>query len=139
MKQLLLIITFFVLNPTGTFAQKIPIIIHADGKVMNRDRYLGQLTSEGGLDQNGKSISKLESSGITVDSSGRILGDMAKRGRLEYICNGVPQKYSIVKSSKSDSYQIRNRKGKTYILLDKRYKAQAISAIHYIYENACVL
>lgn len=125
--------------PTGNFAQKVPVIIHADGKVMNRGRFLGNLTSEGGFDPNGNSISKLEDSGITVDSAGRILGDVAKGSQLLYLCNGVPQNYTIVKSSKSGNYMIKNRKGKTYIQLDKRYKAQAISAIHFIYENTCVL
>lgn len=139
MKQLLFTIAFFFLYPTGNFAQKIPVIIHSDGKVMNRDRYLGSLTSEGGFDQNSKSISKVEDSGITVDSAGKILGDVAKGSKLLYLCNGVPQNYTMVKSSKSGNYMIKNRKGKTYILLDKRYKSQAISAIHFIYENACVL
>jgi hypothetical protein len=123
MKQLLLIIVFFFVCPTGNFAQKIPIVIHADGKVMNRDRYLGNLTSEGGFNKNGKSVSKLEGSGTTVDSVGKILGDIPKNGKILYLCNGVPQKYTIVKSSKSDNYLIKNRKGKTYILLDKRYKS----------------
>jgi hypothetical protein len=139
MKQILLIIAFFFMYPTGNFAQKIPVIIHADGKVMNRDRLLGKLTSEGGFDQNGKSISKLEDSGITVDSSGKILGDAAKGSKLLYLCNGIPQNYTMVKFSKSGNYMIKNKKGKTYILLDKRFKAQAISAIHFIYENTCVL
>ena len=139
MKQLLFIIAFFFIYPTGNFAQQIPVIIGADGRVMNRDRYLGKLTTEGGFDQNGKSVSKVENSGITVDLSERILGDMAKGGKLTYLCNGIPQNYTIVKSSKSDNYRIKNRKGKTYILLHKRYKAQAISAIHFIYENTCVL
>ncbi len=139
MKKLLFIIAFFFMYQTGNFAQKIPVIIHSDGKVMNRDRYLGNLTSEGGFDQNGKSISKVEDSGITVDSTGSILGDVAKDGKLLYLCNAVPQHYTIVKSSKSGNYMIKNRKGKTYIELDKRYKAQAISAIHFIYENTCVL
>lgn len=125
--------------PTENFAQKIPVIIHSDGKVMNRDRYLGKLTTEGGFDQNGESISKVEDSGITVDLSGRILGDVAKGSKLLYLCNGVSQNYTIVKSPKSGNYMIKNRKGKTYIQLDKRYKAQAISAIHFIYENTCVL
>lgn len=139
MKQLLFTIAFFFIYPTGNFAQIIPVIIHADGKVMNRDRQLGTLTSQGGFDQNGEAISKLEDSGITVDSAGRILGDVAKGSRLLYLCNGVPQNYSIVKSSKSGNYLIKNRNGKTYILMDKRFKAQAISAIHFIYENTCVL
>jgi hypothetical protein len=139
MKQLLLTIAFFFLYPTGSFAQKTPIIIGSDGKVMNRGIYLGKLTSKGSFDQNGKSVSILQSSGITVDSSGRILGDAAKGNSLVYLCNGVPQKYNIIKSSKSDSYMVKNRKGKTYILLDKRYKSQAISAINFIYDNACVL
>jgi hypothetical protein len=139
MKQILFIIVFFFIYLTRSFAQKIPIIIHADGKVMNRDRQLGKLTSEGGFDQNGESVSRLESSGITVDSTGKILGDVAKGGNLTYLCNGVPQRYIIVKSSKSNNYMIKNTKGKTYILLNKRYKNQAISAIHFIYENTCVL
>ena len=139
MKQLLFLIVFFFINPTGNFAQKIPVIIGADGRVMNRDRYLGKLTQEGGFDQNGKSVSTVESSGITVNSSERIIGDMAKGGKLTYLCDGMPQNYTIVKSSKSGNYRIKNRKGKTYILLNKRYKAQAISAIHFIYENTCVL
>jgi len=139
MKQLPFLIIFFFIYPTENFAQQIPVIIGADGRVINRDRYLGILTSEGGFDQNGKPVSIVENSGITVDSSERILGDMAKDGKLTYLCNGIPQNYTIVKSSKSGNYRIKNRKGKTYILLNKRYKAQAISAIHFIYENTCVL
>ena len=139
MKQLMFLIIFFFIYPTGNFAQKIPVIIGADGRVMNRDRYLGKLTQEGGFDQNGKSVSTVESSGITVNSSERIIGDMAKGGKLTYLYDGMPQNYTIVKSSKSGNYRIKNRKGKTYILLNKRYKAQAISAIHFIYENTCVL
>ncbi len=139
MKQLLFITAFFFIYPTGNFAQKIPLIIHADGRVMNRDRYLGKLTSEGGFDQNDKYVSKLESSGITVDSAGRILGDVPQGRILTYICNGKPQNYFISKAHNSDNYLIKSIKGKTYILLDKRYKSQAISAIHFIYDNACVL
>lgn len=133
------IIAFFFVHPTGIFAQKVPVIIQADGKVLNRGRYLGKLTPEGGFDQNGKAISILQVSGITVDSSGKILGDVAKGNTIFYLSDGIPQKYTIAKSSKSANYMIKNRKGKTYILLNKRYKAQSISAIHFIYENTCVL
>jgi hypothetical protein len=139
MKHLLLIIAFFFIYPMGSFAQKVPVIIQADGRVMNKGIYLGKLTSQGGFDQNGKAVSELQGSGITIDSSGKILGDVVKGSTLFYLCNGVPQKYTIIKSSKSNNYMIKNRKGKTYILLDKRYKAQSISAIHFIYENTCVL
>jgi hypothetical protein len=139
MKQLLFTIAFFFMYPTGNFAQKIPVIIHSDGKVMNGDRYLGKLTTEGGFDQNGESVSILQNSGITVDSAGRILGGVLQGRILTYICNGKPQNYFISKASNSNNYLIKNRKGKTYILLDKRYKSQAISAIHFIYDNACVL
>ena len=139
MKQLLFISAFFFIYPTGSFAQKIPIIIHADGKVMNRNRYLGKLTSEGGFDQNDKSVSVLHSSGITVDSAGRILGNVSQGRILTYVCDGKPHNYFISKASNSNNYLIKNIKGKTYILLDKRYKPQVISAIHFIYDNACVL
>ncbi len=139
MKQLLFIIAFFFVYPMGTFAQKIPIIIHADGKVMNRDKYLGTLSQEGGFDQNGKQVSVLQSSGITVDSEGRILGDVSQGRILTYICEGIPQNYFISKAPNSNNYLIKNTKGRTYILLNERYKSQAISAIHFIYDNACVL
>lgn len=139
MKQLLFIIAFFFIFPTGSFAQKIPIIIHADGRVMNRDRYLGKLNQEGGFDQNGKLVSTLQNSGITVDSAGKILGSVSQSRILTYICDGKPQNYFISKASNSNNYLIKNVKGKTYILLDKQYKSQAISAIHFIYENTCVL
>lgn len=137
MKQLLFIIAFFFVYPMGSFAQQVPIIIHADGKVMNRDRYLGKITSEGGFDQNDKSVSVFQNSGITVDSAGKILGSVPQGRILTYICNGKPQNYFM--SKVSNNYLIKNMKGKTYILLDKRYKSQAISAIHFIYDNACVL
>ena len=139
MKQLLFIIAFFFIYPTGSFAQKIPLIIHADGRVMNRDRYLGTLNHEGGFDQNGKQVSVLQSTGITVDSAGTILGDVSQGRILTYICNGKPQNYFISKASNSNNYLIKNTKGKTYILLNEQYKSQAISAIHFIYDNTCVL
>lgn len=137
MKEILFITAFFFVCLSENFAQEIPIIIRADGKVMNRGRYLGELTTAGGLDQNGKLVSSLDESGNTVDSVGKILGSTSRGSILTYFCDGKPQNYFISKTS--NNYLIKNKKGKTYILMDKRYKAQAISALHYIYENACVL
>lgn len=137
MKQILFIIAFFFVCLSENFAQEIPIIIRADGKVMNRGRYLGTLTMAGGLDQNGKIVSSLNESGNTVDSAGKMLGNTSEGSVLTYYCDGKPQHYFISKAS--NNYLIKNKKGKTYILMDRQYKAQAISALHYIYENACVL
>ena len=69
------------------------------GHIMNGQTQIGMITSEGGFDQAGKSMTKVNGKGNIVDLNGKILGKAHKNGSFVYYFNDSREKYTIGKAN----------------------------------------
>ena len=138
MKNTITIIAFFLVTSLNVLAQKPVPIVDYKGHILNGKTQIGTLSSAGGFDQSGKSMTKIDGSGNIVDSTGKVLGKAPKNGSFVYYFNDKAEKYSIGKASHTGMCEVKNAKGEIVMLLHENYKQQAACAVHCLYENHCM-
>ena len=138
MKKIIGIIALFFIASLSVFAQKSTPIVDYKGHIMNRKNQIGTVTSEGGFDQSGKSMTKVDGKGNIVDSNGKIIGTAPKNGTFVYYFKDNQEKYTIGKANHTGMCKVTNAKGETVMLLHNNYKQQGACAVHCLYENHCM-
>ncbi len=138
MKKLIEIFVLFLFASLSVFAQKSTSIVDYKGHIMNGKNQIGSITSEGGFDQAGKSMTKVDGKGNIVDSNGKIIGTAPKNGTFVYYFKDNEEKYTIEKANHTGMCKVTNVKGETVMLLHNSYKQQGACAVHCLHENHCM-
>ena len=122
----------------SVFAQKSTPMVDSKGHIMNHNSIIGKMTPEGSFDPSGKSMTRIDGNGNTVDLNGKIIGKAPKNGSFVYYFKDNEEKYTIGKANHSGMCKVTNAKGETVMLLHNSYKQQAACAVHCLYENHCM-
>ena len=138
MKNIIIIIALIISASLSMSAQKSTPIVDYKGHIMNGKTQIGTITSEGGFDQAGKSMTKVDGKGNIVDLDGKILGKAPKNGSFVYYFDDNQEKYTIGKANHTGMCEVKNAKGQTVMLLHNSYKQQGACAVHYLKENHCL-
>ncbi len=138
MKNSIAIIALFFIASLSVFAQKTTPMVDYKGHILNGKNQIGSISSEGGFDQAGKSMTKVDGKGNIVDSDGKIIGTAPKNGTFVYYFKDNEDKYTVGKANHSGMCKVTNAKGETVMLLHNNYKQQAACAVHCLYENHCM-
>ena len=138
MKKLIVIFVLFFIASLSVFAQKSTPMVDYKGHILNGKKQIGSITSEGGFDQAGKSMTKVDGKGNIVDSNGKIIGRAPKNGTFVYYFEYNQEKYTIGKANHTGMCKVTNAKGETVMLLHNNYKQQGACAIHCLHENHCM-
>ena len=138
MKKLIVIFVLFFIASLSVFAQKSTPMVDYKGHILNGKKQIGSITSEGGFDQAGKSMTKVDGKGNIVDSNGKIIGRAPKNGTFVYYFEDNQEKYTIGKANHTGMCKVTNAKGETVMLLHNNYKQQGACAIHCLHENHCM-
>jgi len=138
MKNIIVIAALIMTASLSVFAQKSTPIVDYKGHIMNGKTQIGTITSEGGFDQAGKSMTKEDGKGNIVDSEGKIIGKAPKNGTFVYYFRDNQEKYSVGKANHSGICEVKNAKGEIIMLLHNNYKQQAACAVHCLKENHCM-
>ena len=120
------------------FAQKSTPMVDSKGHIMNHNSIIGKMTPEGSFDPSGKSMTRIDGNGNTVDLNGKIIGKAPKNGSFVYYFKDNEEKYTIGKANHSGMCKVTNAKGETVMLLHNSYKQQAACVVHCLYENHCM-
>ena len=138
MKKSIAIIALFFIASLSVFAQKATPMVDYKGHILNGKNQIGSITSEGGFDQAGKSMTKVDGKGNIVDSNGKIIGTAPKNGTFVYYFEDNQEKYNIGKANHTGMCKVTNAKGETVMLLHNSYKQQGACAVHCLHENHCM-
>ena len=138
MKNIIIITVLVITASLSIFAQKSPPMVDYKGHIMNGKNQIGSITSTGGFDQAGKSMTKVDGKGNIVNSEGKIIGIAPKNGSFVYYFKDNQEKYTIGKANHTGMCKVTNAKGETVMLLHNNYKQQAACAVHCLYENHCM-
>lgn len=138
MKKSFVIIALFLIASLSVFAQKTKPIVDYKGHILNGKNQIGSITTEGGFDQAGKSMTKVDGKGNIVDSEGKVIGTAPKNGTFVYYFKDNQEKYTVGKANHSGMCEVKNAKGETVMLLHNNYKQQGACAVHCLYENHCM-
>jgi len=138
LKTILLSLIFLFVGANFVQAQKNVPVVDYKGHILYGKKQIGQLTKTGSLDHAGKAVTKLDSYGNVVDSTGKTLGKPAKGQNFVYYFKDKPEQFSIGEPSHSGMCEVKNSKGEIVMLLHENYKAQAACAVHCLYENKCM-
>ena len=84
MKRITAFFALFFIASISVFAQKPTPMVDYKGHILNGKNQIGSITSEGGFDQAGKSMTKVDGKGNIVDSNGKIIGTAPKNGTFVY-------------------------------------------------------
>ena len=122
----------------SVLAQKSTPMVDYKGHIMNGKTQIGTITSEGGFDQAGKSMTKVDGKGNIVNSEGKVIGNAPKNGTFVYYFKDNEEKHTIGKANHSGMCKVTNAKGETVMLLHNNYKQQGACAVHCLYENHCM-
>ncbi|GGD48115.1 hypothetical protein GCM10011514_10130 [Emticicia aquatilis] len=141
MKNTFAIFAFFFIASLSVFAQKTTVMIPKvdyKGHIYYEKKQIGSLNSKGGLDQNGKAVTKVDANGNIVDMNNKVIGKAPKNGTFVYYINGTEENYTIGKPTHTGMCEVKNAKGEVVMLLHNNYKQQAACAVHCLYENHCM-
>ena len=138
MKKLIVVFALLFITSISVFAQKSTPMVDYKGHIMNGKTQIGTITSNGGFDQAGKSMTKVDGKGNIVDSTGKVIGNAPKNGTFVYYFEDNQDKYTVGKANHSGMCKVINAKGETVMLLHNSYKQQAACAVHCLYENHCM-
>ena len=138
MKNTIVIIALIMTASLSVFAQKSTPMVDYKGHIMNGKTQIGTITSEGGFDQAGKSMTKVDGKGNIVNSEGKVIGNAPKNGTFVYYFKDNQEKYTVGKANHSGMCEVKNAKGETVMLLHNNYKQQGACAVHCLYENHCM-
>lgn len=138
MKNIITIIALVMTTSLSVFAQKSTPMVDYKGHIMNGKTQIGTITSEGGFDQAGKSMTKVDGKGNVVNSDGKILGKAPKNGSFVYYFDDNQEKYTVGKANHTGMCEVKNAKGQTVMLLHNNYKQQTACAVHCLKENHCM-
>lgn len=138
MKRLTVFFALFFIASLSVFAQKSTPMVDYKGHILNGKNQIGSITSEGGFDQAGKSMTKVDGKGNIVDSNGKIIGTAPKNGTFVYYFEDNQEKYTIGKANHTGMCKVTNAKGETVMLLHNSYKQQGACAVHCLHENHCM-
>ncbi len=138
MKKSIAIIALFFIASLSVFAQKATPMVDYKGHILNGKNQIGSITSEGGFDQAGKSMTKVDGKGNIVDSDGKVIGTAPKNGTFVYYFKDNQDKYTVGKANHSGMCEVKNAKGETVMLIHNNYKQQGACAVHCLYENHCM-
>ena len=138
MKKSIAIIALFFIASLSVLAQKTTPMVDYKGHILNGKNQIGSITSEGGFDQAGKSMTKVDGKGNIVDSDGKVIGTAPKNGTFVYYFKNNQEKYTIGKANHTGMCEVKNAKGETVMLLHNNYKQQGACAVHCLYENHCM-
>ncbi len=138
MKKLIGMFALFFIASLSVFAQKSIPVVDYKGHIMNGKNQIGSITSEGGFDQAGKSMTKVDGKGNIVDSNGKIIGAAPKNGTFVYYFEDNQEKFTIGKANHTGMCKVTNAKGETVMLLHNSYKQQGACAVHCLHENHCM-
>lgn len=138
MKKSFVVFALLFIASLSVFAQKSTPYVDYKGHIHYEKKIIGSLSSKGGFDQSGKSITKVDGNGNIVDMNGKVMGKAPKNGTFVYYFNEKSEYYTIGKPSHNGMCEVKNAKGQTVMLLHQKYKAQAACAVHCLYENKCM-
>ena len=138
MKNIIVIIALIMTASLSVFAQKSTPMVDSKGHIMNHNSIIGKMTPEGSFDPSGKSMTRIDGNGNTVDLNGKIIGKAPKNGTFVYYFKDNEEKYTIGKANHTGMCEVTNAKGETVMLLHNSYKQQAACAVHCLYENHCM-
>ena len=138
MKNIIVIVTLIMTASLSIFAQKSTPMVDSKGHIMNHNSIIGKMTPEGSFDPSGKSMTRIDGNGNTVDLNGKIIGKAPKNGSFVYYFKDNEEKYTIGKANHTGMCKVTNAKGETVMLLHNSYKQQAACAVHCLYENHCM-
>lgn len=138
MKKSIAIIVLFFITSLSVFAQKTTPMVDYKGHILNGKNQIGSISSVGGFDQAGKSMTKVDGKGNIVDSDGKVIGTAPKNGTFVYYFKDNQEKYTIGNANHSGMCEVKNAKGETVMLLHNNYKQQGACAVHCLYENHCM-
>ena len=138
MKNIIVIIALIMTASLSVLAQKSTPMVDYKGHIMNGKTQIGTITSEGGFDQAGKSMTKVDGKGNIVNSEGKVIGNAPKNGTFMYYFKDNQEKYTVGKANHSGMCEVKNAKGETVMLLHNNYKQQGACAVHCLYENHCM-
>ena len=133
-----MIIALIMTASLSVFAQKSTPMVDSKGHIMNHNSIIGKMTPEGSFDPSGKSMTRIDGNGNTVDLNGKIIGKAPKNGSFVYYFKDNEEKYTIGKANHTGMCKVTNAKGETVMLLHNSYKQQAACAVHCLYENHCM-
>lgn len=136
----LLFLTFLAIV-TLTFAQnsyaqnyKQPLpSIDANGKVINaKGKHIGWVTSDGIIkDAAGKKIAHIDNDGNAIDAeTGKKLGKASKNGTYLYHVQTGTQDSLTVGPPMNGICEVKDKKGKTIVLVHENYKQYGACAMH---------
>ena len=138
MKNIIVIIAFIMTSFLSVLAQKSTPMVDYKGHIMNGKSQIGTITSKGGFDQAGKSMTKVDGKGNIVDSAGKVIGKAPKNGTFVYYFKDNQDKYTVGKANHTGMCEVKNAQGEIVMLLHNNYKQQAACAVHCLYENHCM-
>lgn len=138
MKKSIVIIALFFIASLSVFAQKTTPMVDYKGHILNGKNQIGSISSVGGFDQAGKSMTKVDGKGNIVNSDGKVIGTAPKNGTFVYYFKDNQEKYTIGKPNHSGMCKVTDAKGETVMLLHNNYKQQGACAVHCLYENHCM-
>ena len=133
-----MIIALIMTASLSVFAQKSTPMVDSKGHIMNHNSIIGKMTPEGSFDPSGKSMTRIDGNGNTVDLNGKIIGKAPKNGSFVYYFKDNEEKYTIGKANHTGMCKVTNAKGETVMLLHNSYKQQGACAVHCLYENHCM-
>ena len=139
MKNLIVFLALFIGFTAVTYAQdKVPMV-DSKGHIHYDNKQIGSIKASGGFDKNGRSVTKIDKNGNVVDSTGKIIGRLAKGQTFEYYIDDKAEQFSISNPNHSGICYVKDSKGNTIMLLHNNYKQQVACAMHCAKENHCLM
>lgn len=114
------------------YKQPIPSI-DAQGKIMDaKGKHIGWITSDGVIkDARGGKIAHIDDQGNAVNATtGKILGKASKNGTYLYHVHDGGADSLTVSSPMNGKCEVKDKKGKTVLLVHENYKQYGACALH---------